>query len=101
MLDIIAKIPVKYPFKKHTRKPTHMGTPQRSQIFNCRRNSIKKKKTKQLLNAKNFMWLCITLQGHHCSRIQNCSMLNKLDKSKNNVLWKAGLSYLNSSSSCE
>ena len=44
MLDIIAKIPVKYPFKKHTRKHTHMGTPQRSQIFNCRRNSIKKKK---------------------------------------------------------
>ena len=50
MLDIIAKIPVKYPFKKHTRKHTHMGTPQRSQIFNCRRNLIKKKK---LLNAKN------------------------------------------------
>ena len=45
MLDIIAKIPVKYPFKKHTRKHTHMGTPQRSQIFNCRRNLIKKKKT--------------------------------------------------------
>lgn len=97
MLDIIAKIPIKYPFKKHTRKHTHMGTPQRSQIFNCRKNSIKKK----LLNAKNFMWLCITLQRHYCSRIQNCSMLNKLDKSKSNVLWKAGLSYLNSGSSCE
>ena len=63
-----------------------MGTPQRSQIFDCRRNSIKKKK--KLLNAKNFMWLCITLQGYHCSRIQNCSMLNKLDKSKNNVFGK-------------
>ena len=43
MLDITAKIPIKHPFKKHTRKHTHMGTPQRSQIFNCRRNSIKKK----------------------------------------------------------
>lgn len=99
MLDIIAKIPVKYPFKKHTRKHTHMGTLQRSRIFNCRRNSIKKKQ--KLLNAKNFMWLCIRLQGHHCSRIQSCSMLNKLDKSQNNVLWKAGLSYLNRGSSCE
>lgn len=53
MLDIIAKIPVKYPFKKHTRKPTHMGTPQRSQIFNCRRNSIKKK-NKTTFKCKEF-----------------------------------------------
>lgn len=32
--------------------------------------------------------------------IQKCYMLKNLDKSKKNVLWKAGFSYLNSGSCC-
>lgn len=48
MLDIIAKIPVKYPFKKHTRKPTHMGTRKDHKYLTVGGIQLKKK------NKNNF-----------------------------------------------